>query len=103
VIIPRNNKTATTIDLSVTTEIVVIIDDATAVEVRRSEYHPELKPPTPTSPVVCPSPEPPAKKTSTTKAITNNRSTKTQLTASSSAPTTTEGRVVTATSGPTQP
>ncbi len=57
VIIPRNNKTATTIDQSVTTEIVVIVDDATALEVRRSEYRPETKPPTPTSPVVCPSPE----------------------------------------------
>jgi hypothetical protein len=57
VIIPRNNKTATTIDRSVTTEIVVIIDDATTLEVRRSEYQPETKPPTPTSPVVCPSPE----------------------------------------------
>ena len=59
VIIPRNNKTATTIDQSVTTEIVVIVDDATALEVRRSEYRPETKPPTPASPVVCPSPEVP--------------------------------------------
>jgi hypothetical protein len=59
VIIPRNNKTATTIDQSVTTEIVVIIDDAKALEVRRSEYQPETKPPTPTSPVVCPNPEVP--------------------------------------------
>jgi hypothetical protein len=73
VIIPRNNKTATSIDLSVTTEIVVIIDDATAIEVRRSEYRPELKPPTPTSPVVCPSPEPPVKKTTTTKATSDKR------------------------------
>jgi hypothetical protein len=59
VIIPRNNKTATTIDLSVTTEIIVIVDDATAQEIRRSEYRPEQKPPTPTTPVVCPSPEVP--------------------------------------------
>ena len=59
VVIPRNNKTATTLDLSVTTEIVVIIDDATAVEVRRSEYRPELRSPTPTNAVRCPSPEVP--------------------------------------------
>jgi hypothetical protein len=59
VVIPRNNKTATTLDLSVTTEIVVIIDDATAVEVRRSEYRPELRTPTPTNAVLCPSPEVP--------------------------------------------
>jgi hypothetical protein len=57
VIVPRNNKTATTVDLSVITEVVVIVDDATAKEVRRSEYRPEAKPPTPTTPVFCPSPE----------------------------------------------
>ena len=57
VVIPKNNKTATTIDLSVTTEIVVIVDDATASEVRRSEYRPGKAPVLPSNPVVCPSPD----------------------------------------------
>jgi hypothetical protein len=59
VVIPKNNNTATTADPSVTTEIVVIIDDATALEVRRSEYRPETKSTVPLAPVVCPSPEAP--------------------------------------------
>ena len=41
------------------TEIVVIIDDATAAEVRRSEYRPESRLPTPSNVVVCPRPEAP--------------------------------------------
>ena len=65
VVVPRSNKTATTLDLSVTTEIVVIVDDASGDEVRRSEYRPATLPATPTTPVSCPPPEP--KPTTTTR------------------------------------